>query len=122
MPAANTLEELGSGRRAGLTARRRIQPLDDRRRERARTDGRRCVEVGRARTGGESLRNGALDPPRGRQRRLAEALDLEHHVDEVVYLHPVGLVDLRVRELRRPGWTRLPTLIGQRYTGRVYTG
>jgi arabinosyltransferase B/arabinosyltransferase C len=44
------------------------------------------------------------------------------HVDEVVYLHPVGLVDLRVRQLRRPGWTRLPTLIGQRYTGRVYTG
>jgi arabinosyltransferase B/arabinosyltransferase C len=44
------------------------------------------------------------------------------HVDEVVYLHPVGLVDLRVRALRRPGWTRLPSLIGQRYTGRVYTG
>lgn len=44
------------------------------------------------------------------------------HVDEVVYLHPVGLVDLHVEALRRPGWTRLPTLIGQRYTGRVYTG
>jgi Mycobacterial cell wall arabinan synthesis protein/EmbC C-terminal domain/Arabinosyltransferase concanavalin like domain len=44
------------------------------------------------------------------------------HVDEVVYIHPVGLVDLRVGTLRRAGWTRLPTLIGQRYTGRAYTG
>ena len=44
------------------------------------------------------------------------------HVDEVVYAHPPGLVDLRVGELRRAGWTRLPTLIGQRYTGRAYTG
>lgn len=44
------------------------------------------------------------------------------HVDEVIYLHPVGLVDLHVGALRRAGWTRLPTLIGQRYTGRVYTG
>jgi Mycobacterial cell wall arabinan synthesis protein/EmbC C-terminal domain/Arabinosyltransferase concanavalin like domain len=44
------------------------------------------------------------------------------HVDEVIYLHPVGLVDLHVAALRRAGWTRLPTLIGQRYTGRVYTG
>jgi hypothetical protein len=44
------------------------------------------------------------------------------HVDEVVYLHPTGLVDLRVETLRRAGWTRLPTLIGQRYTGRAYTG
>ncbi|MFZ0873383.1 MAG: arabinosyltransferase C-terminal domain-containing protein, partial [Pseudonocardiaceae bacterium] len=44
------------------------------------------------------------------------------HVDEVVYIHPVGLIDLRVGTLRRAGWTRLPTLIGQRYTGRAYTG
>jgi hypothetical protein len=44
------------------------------------------------------------------------------HVDEVVYLHPVGLVNLRVDQRRRAGWTRLPTLIGQRYTGRAYTG
>ncbi|MCU1609341.1 MAG: hypothetical protein JWM45_1257 [Pseudonocardiales bacterium] len=44
------------------------------------------------------------------------------HIDEVIYLHPVGLVDLHVGALRRAGWTRLPTLIGQRYTGRVYTG
>jgi len=44
------------------------------------------------------------------------------HVDEVVYLHPVGLVDLQVETLRRASWTRLPTLIGQRYTGRAYTG
>jgi hypothetical protein len=44
------------------------------------------------------------------------------HVDEVVYIHPAGLVDLRVDQRRRAGWTRLPTLIGQRYTGRAYTG
>ncbi|MDQ4011807.1 MAG: arabinosyltransferase domain-containing protein [Actinomycetota bacterium] len=44
------------------------------------------------------------------------------HVEEVVYTHPVGLVDLRVDQQRRAGWTRLPTLIGQPYTGRAYTG
>ncbi len=44
------------------------------------------------------------------------------HIDEVVYAHPAGLIDLRVKTLRRAGWTRLPTLIGQRYTGRAYTG
>lgn len=44
------------------------------------------------------------------------------HVEEVVYLHPVGLVDLRVEHARRAGWTRLPTLIGQDYTGRAYIG
>ncbi|HZA17674.1 MAG TPA: arabinosyltransferase domain-containing protein [Pseudonocardiaceae bacterium] len=44
------------------------------------------------------------------------------HVEEVVYTHPVGLVDLRVDQQRRAGWIRLPTLIGQPYTGRAYTG
>ncbi|MGH3821348.1 MAG: arabinosyltransferase domain-containing protein [Pseudonocardiaceae bacterium] len=44
------------------------------------------------------------------------------HVDELVYDHPVGLVDLHVTTVRRAGWTRLPTLIGQRYTGRAYIG
>jgi hypothetical protein len=44
------------------------------------------------------------------------------HVEKVVYTHPVGLVDLRVDQHRRAGWTRLPTLIGQPYTGRAYTG
>ncbi|MGH3755321.1 MAG: arabinosyltransferase domain-containing protein [Pseudonocardiaceae bacterium] len=44
------------------------------------------------------------------------------HVEEVVYTHPVGLVDLRVDHRQRPGWTRLPTLIGERYTGRAYIG
>lgn len=44
------------------------------------------------------------------------------HVEEVIYAHPVGLVDLRVEHLRRAGWTRLPTLIGARYTGRAYIG
>jgi hypothetical protein len=44
------------------------------------------------------------------------------HVEELVYAHPVGLVDLHVTTVRRAGWTRLPTLIGQRYTGRAYLG
>ncbi len=44
------------------------------------------------------------------------------HVEKVVYPHPVGLVDLRVEQRHRAGWTRLPTLIGQDYTGRAYTG
>ena len=44
------------------------------------------------------------------------------HVEEVVYAHPVGLVDLHIEHPRRAGWTRLPTLIGQRYTGRAYIG
>jgi arabinosyltransferase B/arabinosyltransferase C len=44
------------------------------------------------------------------------------HVDEVRYLHPFNLVDLRVDQVRRPGWARLPTLIGEHYTGRAYTG
>jgi arabinosyltransferase B/arabinosyltransferase C len=44
------------------------------------------------------------------------------HVEEVVYTHPVGLVDLRVDQYHRASWTRLPTLIGQPYTGRAYTG
>jgi arabinosyltransferase B/arabinosyltransferase C len=44
------------------------------------------------------------------------------HVEEVVYAHPVGLVDFRVDQHRRAGWTRLPTLIGERYTGRAYIG
>jgi hypothetical protein len=44
------------------------------------------------------------------------------HVDELLYAHPVGLVDLHVRPVRRAGWTRLPTLIGERYTGHAYAG
>jgi hypothetical protein len=44
------------------------------------------------------------------------------HVEELVYAHPVGLVDLQITTMRRAGWTRLPTLIGERYTGRVYIG
>ncbi len=44
------------------------------------------------------------------------------HVDELRYAHPTGLVDLHVTTARRAGWTRLPTLSGQRYTGRAYTG
>ncbi len=44
------------------------------------------------------------------------------HVEKVVYTHPVGLVDVRVDRQQRAGWTRLPTLIGESYTGRAYTG
>ncbi|MGH3834863.1 MAG: arabinosyltransferase domain-containing protein [Pseudonocardiaceae bacterium] len=44
------------------------------------------------------------------------------HVEQVIYTHPVGLVDLRVGQVRRPSWTRLPTLIGEPYTGRPYIG
>lgn len=44
------------------------------------------------------------------------------HVEQVVYAHPVGLVELHVEHSRRAGWTRLPTLSGQRYTGRAYIG
>ncbi|HEY6423927.1 MAG TPA: arabinosyltransferase domain-containing protein, partial [Pseudonocardiaceae bacterium] len=44
------------------------------------------------------------------------------HVDEVIYSHPVGQVDLHVAHVRRAGWTRLPTLTGERYTGRAYIG
>jgi Mycobacterial cell wall arabinan synthesis protein/EmbC C-terminal domain/Arabinosyltransferase concanavalin like domain len=44
------------------------------------------------------------------------------HVEKVIYVHPVDLVDLGVEHRRRAGWTRLPTLIGQRYTGRAYIG
>jgi Mycobacterial cell wall arabinan synthesis protein/EmbC C-terminal domain/Arabinosyltransferase concanavalin like domain len=44
------------------------------------------------------------------------------HVEKVIYPYPVGLVDLRVEQRYRAGWTRLPTLIGQGYTGRAYTG
>jgi arabinosyltransferase B/arabinosyltransferase C len=44
------------------------------------------------------------------------------HVEQVVYLHPVGLVDLHVEQVRRSGWTRLPTLAGEPYTGRIYIG
>ncbi|MGH3797112.1 MAG: arabinosyltransferase domain-containing protein [Pseudonocardiaceae bacterium] len=44
------------------------------------------------------------------------------HVEEVIYDHPVGLVDLRVEQVRRAGWTRLPTLARESYTGRIYIG
>jgi hypothetical protein len=44
------------------------------------------------------------------------------HIDELVYAHPADLVDIRVQTVRRAGWTRLPTLIGERYTGRAYIG
>jgi arabinosyltransferase B/arabinosyltransferase C len=44
------------------------------------------------------------------------------HVERVVYDHPVGLVDLHVEQVRRSGWTRLPTLSGEAYTDRIYIG
>ena len=44
------------------------------------------------------------------------------HVDRVVYDHPTGLFDLTVGTERRDGWTRLPTLVGEGYTGRGFIG
>ena len=39
-------------------------------------------------------------------------------VERVVYDHPVGLVELRVDQVHRDGWTRLPTLADATYHGR----
>ncbi|HET9254255.1 MAG TPA: arabinosyltransferase domain-containing protein [Pseudonocardiaceae bacterium] len=38
-------------------------------------------------------------------------------VERVIYDHPVGLVELRVDQVRRAGWTRLPTLAAKNYHG-----
>jgi hypothetical protein len=38
-------------------------------------------------------------------------------VERVIYDHPVDLVDLHVDQLRRVGWTRLPTLAAKSYHG-----
>lgn len=43
-------------------------------------------------------------------------------VDRVLYDHPVGLVDTTVARETRAGWTRLPTLADEAYTGRIYSG
>jgi Mycobacterial cell wall arabinan synthesis protein/Arabinosyltransferase concanavalin like domain/EmbC C-terminal domain len=40
-------------------------------------------------------------------------------VERVVYDHPVGLVDLRVEQHQRPGWTRFPTLADRSYHGNL---
>ncbi|HYZ08814.1 MAG TPA: hypothetical protein VE709_09610 [Pseudonocardiaceae bacterium] len=40
----------------------------------------------------------------------------------VVPDNPVGLVDLRVDQVQRQGWVRLPTLVGEAYAGRSYIG
>ena len=39
-------------------------------------------------------------------------------VERVIYDHPVGLVDVRVDQAHRAGWTRLPTLADDSYHGR----
>jgi hypothetical protein len=44
------------------------------------------------------------------------------HVDRVLYDHPTGLYDLTVGTERRAGWERLPTLVGEAYTGRGFIG
>ena len=44
------------------------------------------------------------------------------HVDRVDTDHPVGGYDLTVGEVVRNGWTRLPTLVGESYTGRGFIG
>lgn len=38
-------------------------------------------------------------------------------VERVIYDHPVGLVDVRPGQLRRPGWAHLPTLATTAYHG-----
>lgn len=40
-------------------------------------------------------------------------------VERVVYDHPVGLVDLHLTQIRRSGWTRLPTLADKSYHGEL---
>jgi arabinosyltransferase B/arabinosyltransferase C len=66
------------------------------------------VPVGRSattiRVPSRLMPNGPPTPPWGR-------------VVRVVYDHPVGLVDLRIDQLRRAGWTRLPTLAAKSYHG-----
>ena len=44
------------------------------------------------------------------------------HVERVEYDHPPARYDLSVGEVRRQGWTRLPTLSGEAYTGRGFIG
>ncbi|MGH3979846.1 MAG: arabinosyltransferase C-terminal domain-containing protein, partial [Pseudonocardiaceae bacterium] len=44
------------------------------------------------------------------------------HVERAGYDHPAGLVDLRVDRVQRAGWTRLPTITGEAYSGRRYIG
>lgn len=44
------------------------------------------------------------------------------HVEIVFPDHPPGRYDLAVGRVDRPGWTRLPTLAGERYTGRTFIG
>ncbi len=57
-----------------------------------------------------------LDPPGGAPM-LAWG-----HVERLEYDHPPGAYDLTVGETRRDGWTRLPTLVGPDYTGRIFIG
>lgn len=58
----------------------------------------------------------ALDPPGG------SPMQAWGHVERVEYDHPPGAYDLVVGETRRPGWARLPTLVGPDYTGRIFIG
>jgi hypothetical protein len=44
------------------------------------------------------------------------------HVDRVLYELPLRRYDLTVGEVRRNGWTRLQTLVGEGYTGRSFIG
>lgn len=57
-----------------------------------------------------------LDPPGG------SVMQAWGHVERVEYDHPPGAYDVTVGETRRPGWTRLPTLVGPDYTGRIFIG
>jgi hypothetical protein len=44
------------------------------------------------------------------------------HVERAEYVHPPGLVDVRVEHERRWGWEQLPTLARQEYSGRAFVG
>ncbi len=44
------------------------------------------------------------------------------HVERAEYLHPPGLVDVRVEHERRWGWEQLPTLAREDYSGRAFIG
>ncbi|MEB3372166.1 hypothetical protein [Saccharopolyspora mangrovi] len=43
-------------------------------------------------------------------------------VDRLLHAHRPGLLDVEHRHQERAGWTRLPTLAGESYIGREYTG
>jgi hypothetical protein len=57
-----------------------------------------------------------LDPPGG------SPMAAWGHLEIVFPDHPPGLYDLSVGIVQRPGWTRLPSLSGEPYSGRTFIG